>query len=346
MGEPSMLSDNETEQALSNLSEVLAQLEDRPDNILLIRRQILLMHKLGMTSEVIDAYSKMSSLIMLDEVTWLAYLDLCKVTMVQPITLDSLVEMLEKFDHAENDYFCLMPLNGFTSCSMIAWERHTWTSSAYSTFCSSHSPEEYESRMIYVTEIAGVSKQKLSEKRYGKTRADFEERYISSNDLATQIQVLIEYAGWESDSRARASGRGTGPKADHALTQVAYERAVAKYASATAFSQSGFEAAEECLRNRPKDSVRGKGKQKQRDEQIEDDQLDEQIRMADEAIRAYKDAEAGVWVKYGDWAIVAEQGTKWIADRASHVDFREIFVSWPINDTGGKDCGFSRCVQM
>lgn len=52
---------------LTELSNLLAGLEEQPENVFFLRRQIVLMRSLGMTAEVIDAYAKLSSLIMLQE---------------------------------------------------------------------------------------------------------------------------------------------------------------------------------------------------------------------------------------------------------------------------------------
>jgi hypothetical protein len=55
-----------------------------------------------------------------------------------------------------------------------------FTSSAYSTFCSEYAPHEYESRLVQATEAAQLAKNELlGEKRYGKTRQDFEQEIVS-----------------------------------------------------------------------------------------------------------------------------------------------------------------------
>lgn len=54
------------------------------------------------------------------------------------------------------------------------------TSSSYSSFCSEHCPDEYEVRLVQATKSSQDAKWKLEkEKRYGKTRADFEEQLVS-----------------------------------------------------------------------------------------------------------------------------------------------------------------------
>lgn len=58
---------NKMDAILTELSNLLAELEEQPENVFFLRRQIVLMRSLGMTAEVIDAYAKLSSLIMLQE---------------------------------------------------------------------------------------------------------------------------------------------------------------------------------------------------------------------------------------------------------------------------------------
>lgn len=54
------------------------------------------------------------------------------------------------------------------------------TSSAYSSFCSQYCPDEYEERLVQATKSSQDAKWKLEkEKRYGKTRSDYEEQLVS-----------------------------------------------------------------------------------------------------------------------------------------------------------------------
>ena len=55
------------EAALTALSETLAQLEDTPDNVPLIRRCLGHMRTLGLDAEFLETTQKLSGLIMLDE---------------------------------------------------------------------------------------------------------------------------------------------------------------------------------------------------------------------------------------------------------------------------------------
>lgn len=56
----------ETEAIITQLGEVLAQLESRPQNVGLVRQQIELLDKLEMFAEMLLAIASLSKLIMLD----------------------------------------------------------------------------------------------------------------------------------------------------------------------------------------------------------------------------------------------------------------------------------------
>ncbi|OCF40172.1 hypothetical protein I317_05996 [Kwoniella heveanensis CBS 569] len=383
----------ETDLLVSQLGEVLVELEEEPNNVLLIRRQIQLMTALNMQSEALDFYSRLASLVMLDEDTWLFSLETLISSSARPLSLDDFVSVLEKFDQAENDYFSIpillrhlefvvacypratlsnsasedgsqpapIPvdedvaefLSAETTRGLISgivqrargslseshklwnpwleWEKtfledpaerstdaleriHAMyierlatphldidqTSSDYSTFCSQTCPDEYESRMVQATESSQSAKTKLSgEKRYGKTREDYEQQLAYATDLATQVQSLVEYATWESDARARSSGKGKKPTADNDLTCAAYERAVAAYAKAAYMTQSAIDHLQLSAEAQP-EKPKGKGKNKENTESIA---TNDQLNATSQALRAYKDAEASIWLKYGAWAV-------------------------------------------
>lgn len=60
------------------------------------------------------------------------------------------------------------------------------TSSAYSSFCTQHCPDEYEQRLTQVTSVSQPAKIKWSqERRHGKSRVDFEEELVSFDALRT-----------------------------------------------------------------------------------------------------------------------------------------------------------------
>lgn len=65
------------------------------------------------------------------------------------------------------------------------------TSSAYSTFLSAHCPDDYEARMVEVTKFSQVAKKKLAEKRYGKTRSDFEDQLVRVSHDVRLIQSAL-----------------------------------------------------------------------------------------------------------------------------------------------------------
>lgn len=101
------------------LAAVLERLDAQPDNVNLIQQQISLMNKLAMVPEVLDATLRLSSLVMLSEGLsgpkallpltpdqWLSYIDLLINSSPRPLTLDGFVEILERFEQAEQDYLC------------------------------------------------------------------------------------------------------------------------------------------------------------------------------------------------------------------------------------------------
>lgn len=53
--------------AVDELGDILAQLDQDPENVPLIRRQIRLMDQLGMTAELQDSVLRLSSLVMIGE---------------------------------------------------------------------------------------------------------------------------------------------------------------------------------------------------------------------------------------------------------------------------------------
>ena len=117
--------DKAQEAALTALSECLAQLEETPDNLPILRRSIGHMKTLGLDAEYLDTMQRLSKLIMLDECrfcpvtyrgpprgvaadvtgSWAEYFDKL-IDHSQPLTLESLVDILEAMDKAEEDYAC------------------------------------------------------------------------------------------------------------------------------------------------------------------------------------------------------------------------------------------------
>ena len=101
------------------LAAVLERLDAQPDNVNLIQQQISLMNKLAMVPEVLDATLRLGSLVMLSEGLsgskallpltldqWLSYIDVLINSSPRPLTLDGFVEILERFEQAEQDYLC------------------------------------------------------------------------------------------------------------------------------------------------------------------------------------------------------------------------------------------------
>ncbi|KGB79737.2 hypothetical protein CNBG_5575 [Cryptococcus deuterogattii R265] len=388
---------------LTELSNLLAELEEQPGNVFFLRRQIVLMRSLGMTAEVIDAYAKLSSLIMLQEEEWLTYLDDFINNAVKPLDVTAFMDIMEKYVQAERDYLspsiilqhvkfiitCFKAShnpqsseeamevavdeevsafldiettrglikaavdlgNGLLSESQQLWQLWIdWelgllegakgtgkreaienvhdvylqrlaiphstidqTTSAYSNFCSTYCNEEYEERLVKATEISQTAKYKWSgERRAGKSREDFELQILYATDLAAQAQVFIEYSKWESTARVKPTAHGKGPNVDITLTRAVFERAVVPYAKLAAMTQSSLDGINLQLQEQSK-SKKSKTKGKKKEDGPEPMTLAEQKRMAEEAIRAYKDAEAGIWAKYASWSeetIHAATGTE------------------------------------
>ncbi|ODO10809.1 hypothetical protein I350_01407 [Cryptococcus amylolentus CBS 6273] len=186
------------------------------------------------------------------------------------------------------------------------------TTSDYSSFCSTYCNQEYEKRLVQATEISQEAKRKWSgEKRFGKTREEFEFQLVSSGgDPSSEAPVYLEYVNWEANARAKPNAHGKAPNLDPILTAALFERAVVPYAKLAAQTQSALnsvalqiEEAEAQDGEKKKKSKKGKGKKK--DEPEEEDVkgiLVEQKKMAEQAFRAYKDAEASIWARYAAWA--------------------------------------------
>ncbi|OWZ67231.1 hypothetical protein AYX14_00331 [Cryptococcus neoformans] len=187
------------------------------------------------------------------------------------------------------------------------------TTSSYSSFCSTYCNEEYEQRLVKATEVSQTAKYKWSgERRAGKSREDFELLILYATDLAAQAQVFVEYYKWESSARIKPTAHGKGPNVDITLTQAVFERAVVPYAKLAAMAQSSLDEINLKLQEQSK-SKKSKGKGKKKEGEPEATTLAEQKQAMEETIRAYKDAEAGIWAKYASWseeAIHAMTGTK------------------------------------
>lgn len=99
---------------LDKLAEIMSALDAAPNNVALLQRQVDTMRSLGMTDEIEGPIDHLSSLIMLDEckytrrralitAQWNIRLD----EMIRsPVSLDSALKILERFDQAEQDYHC------------------------------------------------------------------------------------------------------------------------------------------------------------------------------------------------------------------------------------------------
>lgn len=112
--------------SLEELSEIMVELEDRPGNVSLLRRQVRLLRSLPMTDEYLEAVETLQSLVMIDvcefeplvgasdatvdrvSAVWIDYFD--KLLKQVTATLDTFLQIVERFTRAENDYLC--QLNG------------------------------------------------------------------------------------------------------------------------------------------------------------------------------------------------------------------------------------------
>lgn len=64
------------------------------------------------------------------------------------------------------------------------------TSDAYSTFCSTHAPNDYEARLVRATAAAQASKAVLAERRFGKARSDYEDALVRTASFVSTSLTL------------------------------------------------------------------------------------------------------------------------------------------------------------
>ncbi|BEI87723.1 uncharacterized protein CcaverHIS019_0104410 [Cutaneotrichosporon cavernicola] len=97
-----VVTDDET--VVAELGSVLEQIEQEPNNIFLLRRQVDLMLQVGMVSEACDAASSASKLFFLGEALWHRILDANLASLTTPVNLDTVAQVLEAFAAAEDEY--------------------------------------------------------------------------------------------------------------------------------------------------------------------------------------------------------------------------------------------------
>nr|ODN95071.1 hypothetical protein L204_04418 [Cryptococcus depauperatus CBS 7855] len=379
--------------ALIELSELITEMEEQPENVHFLRRQIALTQILGMGEETLDAYAKLSGLIMLQEDEWIAYLNQFIGNLPKLIDIDVFLQITEKYVQAEKDYLSLPVLlkhsNFIISCynarypvdtsekqdeisveeeitefldidttrgllqaitkqglGILSESQQLWqlwidwemsilertsdkerqkeleqihevylerlstphstidqTTSNYSSFCSTYCNEEYEQRLVRATEVSQNAKYKWNgEKRFGKTREDFELQLVYATELTAQAQIFLEYTKWESNARTKSNAHGRTPNADIVLTGAVFERAVLPYAKLAAIAKVSLDSLNIQIKEQTnKSKGKGKGKGKKKDEDKES-ALTDQKKMIEETIRAFKDAEAGIWMRHAAWA--------------------------------------------
>jgi uncharacterized protein YfiM (DUF2279 family) len=175
------------------------------------------------------------------------------------------------------------------------------TSSAYSTWISQTCPDEYEARMVQATAASQVAKAKWTERRQGKTRADFEEQLVGkatlwiatradsqayTPDAGSQLAIFIPYLEWEltvPNPKVKTKGRSktaaaAAPEPDRLLARAVFERTLLAYGRVVAQAEEASFAEEAT-------QVRG--------------QTNQMLQMASQ----YKTAEAGLWVRYVDYVV-------------------------------------------
>ncbi|ORX37192.1 hypothetical protein BD324DRAFT_681110 [Kockovaella imperatae] len=322
---------------VDQLTAVLNALELSPDNVPLLLQQYGLLNKLGLAAESANVFEHLSNLIMLDEQTWIKYLDALIAAAPTPLNLESFLDIVEKYSLAETDYlsFKLLDHNlrfilrcagipeplgvdaeleafleketvrsmlkevvdrgrGLLSQSSALWNSYMdWelsvaempqdlefingifvdrlstphmdieeTSARFSTFCSQHAPDSYETRLVAATAAAQSAKFKMSgEKRFGRTRSDIEQTITVADPLSS----FASYIEWETDPRAKHPKSSKAPRSDPQLISAVFERAVAAYGQAAAAASAV------------------------------------QQETAVDAGYPYKVVEAGIWRRYVDW---------------------------------------------
>lgn len=107
---------------------------------------------------------------------------------------------------------------------------------------------------------------------------------------------------WEVDQRVKNPKQTSSPS-DSALIRGVFERAVAFFAHAAAIT-------ERTIAPRVDIQPRGKGKGKGKGQQRAGERAEEEAALAEEAtirsaVRAYKEAEAGIWARYTSWMVSA-----------------------------------------
>ena len=102
---------------------------------------------------------------------------------------------------------------------------------AYSSYCSSTCPNDYESRLVTATASTQVAKAIMEERRFHKTRAEYEEA-LAATDMSAQGAIWSAYIDWELDPKTK--------KANPALIAAVFERAVGTMAHAAGLAYAEY----------------------------------------------------------------------------------------------------------
>lgn len=95
------------------------------------------------------------------------------------------------------------------------------------------------------------------------------------------------------------------PTSDPILIIAVFERAVAVYARGAAVAGISLTKVEDAIGTAEvvKPAQKGKGKMKANEETVDLPAMQQEKRVANETIQAYKEAESGVWKKYASWMV-------------------------------------------
>jgi hypothetical protein len=137
--------------------------------------------------------------------------------------------------------------------------------------------------MVTATASTQIAKAILEERRFHKTRSEYEEA-LAATDISAQGAIWSAYMDWELDPKTK--------KANPALIAAVFERAVGTmcYAASKAYA--------EYKKLLPTGSKK-KGKRKEEEYAAADQQR--------EVARALKDAEAAFWARYATWSVSPPQ---------------------------------------
>jgi hypothetical protein len=131
--------------------------------------------------------------------------------------------------------------------------------------------------------------------------------------LSTKGPSYLAYVKWEVDQRVKNPKQASSPS-DPALVRGVLERAAAFFAHAAALTERTI-APRLDTKGRGKGKGKGKGKQRAEERAEEDAAIAEEATIRS-AVRAYKEAEAGVWARFTFWMVSAFVTPSWRQEEA------------------------------